>query len=445
MIRWPDSSWYEGEFQKGLRHGRGMHVSGEDGRRWYGGQWTFGKRNGLGQSDCGTGESDGALNYDGHWVDGQPHGHGTGNWSDGTRYTGGWVRGRPHGRGKAVWPEDDVYEGDWVDGFMDGVGTYKWTSNPRDHNRLVIRSCDKYTGQWLKSKKHGSGEFYSAETGTKMRGNWSDDVLNGPCEIILRTGRRPSCSGLEFRRGVLYETSPPLPASRRTTIDRGHRIPSRTANRGVRLSVEPVKTASQSLCTPVFSGSAGNDDVQQAKGAAIPSPRLVRVNVPLTADKETACDLTGHVRRLVAQCSDGTVDTSCIGVVVDPELELRDAERAIEAHADQLQALYRAYGAFLAESTVVYRPLLTRLGLWQMLIDSYLHARISLADFDDLLCEYATVAELWSGWPYAPHNRIYVACTEKTLPFNPPSDKSQKKIKKCLYRFRFRDIILDVF
>lgn len=108
IVRWPDTSWYEGEFRKGLRHGRGMHVSGEDGRRWYGGQWTNGKRNGLGQTDCGAGELDGALNYDGKWVDGQPHGYGTGNWSDGTRYTGGWARGRPHGRGKAVWPEDDV-------------------------------------------------------------------------------------------------------------------------------------------------------------------------------------------------------------------------------------------------------------------------------------------------------------------------------------------------
>jgi len=31
---------------------------------------------------------------------------------------------------------------------------------------------------------------------------------------------------------------------------------------------------------------------------------------------------------------------------------------------------------------------MTRLGLWQMIVDSRLHEHVSLADFDDLLCEY---------------------------------------------------------
>ncbi|XP_022173458.1 phosphatidylinositol 4-phosphate 5-kinase 6-like [Myzus persicae] len=156
VIKWLDGSWYEGEFLKGLRHGRGLHVSCEDGRRWYSGEWTNGIRNGHGETSCCVGQPDGALNYSGDWVDGLPHGSGTASWPDETRYTGGWARGRQQGHGKAVWPGDHVYEGDWVDGHMDGTGTYEWNSNLQDYDRLVLLClCDKYTGQWSKSKKHG--------------------------------------------------------------------------------------------------------------------------------------------------------------------------------------------------------------------------------------------------------------------------------------------------
>lgn len=108
IIRWADGSWYEGEFRDGLRNGRGLHVSSEDGRRWYSGPWTGGLREGPeGQTSC---ESDNAMDYVGHWVDGRPHGHGTATWPDGTRYAGQWADGKPHGHGKIVWPDNDVSE-----------------------------------------------------------------------------------------------------------------------------------------------------------------------------------------------------------------------------------------------------------------------------------------------------------------------------------------------
>lgn len=106
-IKWSDGSWYDGEVRNGVRHGRGLHVSAEDGRRWYAGQWTNGRRNGTGKTAC-AGEPDGALDYDGEWANGRPHGNGTGRWPDGTTYTGNWTDGRPHGRGKTVWPRNDV-------------------------------------------------------------------------------------------------------------------------------------------------------------------------------------------------------------------------------------------------------------------------------------------------------------------------------------------------
>lgn len=108
VIKWLDGSWYGGEFLRGLRHGNGLHVSSEDGRRWYSGEWTNSVRNGRGESACCVGQPDGALNYSGDWVDGRPHGTGTAIWPDETRYTGGWVHGRQHGYGQTVWPSNHV-------------------------------------------------------------------------------------------------------------------------------------------------------------------------------------------------------------------------------------------------------------------------------------------------------------------------------------------------
>lgn len=105
IVRWPDGSWYQGEFQGGLRHGRGLYVSAEDGRRPYGGQWKHGKRDGSGQTAC---DSDGALDYTGDWINGQPHGYGTGKWPDGSQYTGLWMDGKPHGHGRMILSGDDV-------------------------------------------------------------------------------------------------------------------------------------------------------------------------------------------------------------------------------------------------------------------------------------------------------------------------------------------------
>ncbi|KAF0756907.1 radial spoke head 10 B-like, partial [Aphis craccivora] len=383
VIKWLDGSWYRGEFLKGLRHGRGLHVSCEDGRRWYSGEWANGKRNGRGETSCCVGQPDGALNYSGDWVDGRPHGSGTASWPDGTQYTGGWADGRQHGRGKTVWPNDHVYEGDWVDGHMDGTGTYEWNSNPRDCDRLVLLClCDKYTGQWSMSKKHGLGVFYSVDTGTTITGRWVNDSLNGPCEIILSTGRPPKASGLEFCNDVLYETltaTPPPTAN--TSQKTAASIP---AGRERRLSYKPVSAIPITNCPLlVNSGNHVQGSYFDSRSfRATASTRLVRADIQL-ADQGTKCgyDLTDHVLKIADMCRDE------LNVVNTPVLEpdLRDAELALGVYDERLAELYKAYGAFLADGPITYRPLMTRLGLWQIIIDNRLHMHISLADFDDLL------------------------------------------------------------
>ena len=64
---WPDGSWYEGNYQRGLQHGRGKFVvvNGQDTLFEYDGDWADGKQNGVGIQT----EVDGSKKK-GVWIDG---------------------------------------------------------------------------------------------------------------------------------------------------------------------------------------------------------------------------------------------------------------------------------------------------------------------------------------------------------------------------------------
>lgn len=186
-----------------------------------------------------------------------------------------------------------------------------------------------------------------------MHGRWTDNALDGSCEIVQSDGRCRS-SGLTFRRNILFKT------------------------RSLSSQIAPRH----------------NGIVQR-------SDHMIRTNVQL--QPTTAYNLTGHVQRIVAaKCPANTT-------TVDLEQELTASQRVLDTYADALHRLYRAYGAFLSAEPVAYRPLMTRLGLWQMLVDANLHARVSLADFDDTLCE-----SIWILWT----QKTYDLRLFKTFPSN---------------------------
>jgi len=229
--------------------------------------------------------------------------------------------------------------------------------------------------------------FYSADTGTTVTGRWVDDSLDGPCEIVLSTGRPPKASGLVFRNNVLYEPRPETPPPANT----GHRLAVSTPGRKRRLSYKPVTTGAVDCPLLATYGNRvqGSRDFRDFRSTA--SARLVRADIQLvnSAEGETSCDydLTDHVLRIADKCRED-LDEVTTPVGRDLETDLRDAECALSKYDERLAGLYRAYGAFLADRPIPYRPLMTRLGLWQMIVDSRLHEHVSLADFDDLLCEY---------------------------------------------------------
>lgn len=57
-----------------------------------------------------------------------------------------------------------VYEGNWKDGLMEGSGNAKWFSENGE-------IASTYTGEYLKGKKHGFGE-YTTKNGKILRGQW---------------------------------------------------------------------------------------------------------------------------------------------------------------------------------------------------------------------------------------------------------------------------------
>lgn len=240
--------------------------------------------------------------------------------------------------------------------------------------------------------------------GSTVHGRWLNDVLDGPCDIVLSTGLRPSSTGLEFHSNVLYGPAPPLPSPPITSqVNRGRRLPFSTKGRGNRRLPAPTVVSERQLppvilpksssslfhspCKPRLAVINGND-VQSASHKN-PDPQSVRVHIPLTVtDIHTAYNLTGHVQKMAAKYSEISLKPA-----LDLQLELRTVECTLKVYADRLAWMYRAYGTFLADGRVTYQPLMIRFGLWQLLIDNQLHARISLADFDDLLCKYVS----WSS------------------------------------------------
>ncbi|KAF1326344.1 Radial spoke head 10 family protein, partial [Globisporangium splendens] len=117
LRKWPNGDSYSGQFHCGERHGEGVFLSPNTGKR-----------------------------YDGHWECNQRSGHGELVNRGESVYTGAFERHKPHGIGKLVMPTGEFYEGEWQHGCMTCKGVL----------------CDRlektlYEGEWLDGERKGSG------------------------------------------------------------------------------------------------------------------------------------------------------------------------------------------------------------------------------------------------------------------------------------------------
>ena len=99
-----DGSAYEGEYQDGRKHGKGVETLGDESEK-YTGMFFGGLRHGRGLLEYSNGGS-----YDGEFQAGKKHGKGSEIYSDGTQYIGCYENDERYGIGKLLSPEYKVLE-----------------------------------------------------------------------------------------------------------------------------------------------------------------------------------------------------------------------------------------------------------------------------------------------------------------------------------------------
>jgi len=95
----------------------------------------------------GVGHAQGSAQYDGEFQAGRKHGKGVKNWPNGDRYEGEFAEDRREGRGRYTWGRGhwagESYEGDYVGDKRQGEGTYHFATG------------DVYKGPWSEDKIAG--------------------------------------------------------------------------------------------------------------------------------------------------------------------------------------------------------------------------------------------------------------------------------------------------
>jgi len=152
---------YEGEFENGAWHGRGVLIA-SDGAKTEG-EWKHGKLQGQARLTRPNG-TDLVLDY----VDNQRQKEkGTAVYPDGTKQVGEWDHSSGKGSGVITWKDGREYNGDWrnVSGKVDhpdGDGTMTWLGGK------------KYEGEWKDGKMHGFGKMTFSD-GKVQEGIWRSD------------------------------------------------------------------------------------------------------------------------------------------------------------------------------------------------------------------------------------------------------------------------------
>ena len=132
---------------------------------------------------------------------GPREGSGKGTYVNGDVYEGGFVAGERSGDGvysyAAPPPGEDEepkppiasYEGKWKGGAKSGVGMLTFTSGAKYHGSfkegkyegagtMFYANGDIYTGEWKAGKKDGHGTYFFKESGAKVGGSWTDNILS---------------------------------------------------------------------------------------------------------------------------------------------------------------------------------------------------------------------------------------------------------------------------
>ena len=123
---WQDGSYYEGDFEDGLFHGRGTYYFKES-----------------------------EKTYTGGFVEGRIEGEGEARWADGREFSGHFLNGKEEGEGKLIFANGNIYIGKFKEGKMHGFAIWITTSvSPNGEEVTTKRDCEWRDGKrvaWLSS------------------------------------------------------------------------------------------------------------------------------------------------------------------------------------------------------------------------------------------------------------------------------------------------------
>lgn len=193
--RYPDGSYYKGEFKNKKKHGLGEEFLSRSGV-YYLGFWEKGERKGrcFLIKECGGGklsvyssnDINGkirpySLNIDGQGILYRPNNQ--------IKYKGDFLNDKREGKGEYFFEDGSVYKGDWKDGKREGKGVYLFKTGARYEGEWKDNSCDGegimkyanrvvYEGEWADGKWNGEGRLDKAN-GNVYEGDWVDSKKDG--------------------------------------------------------------------------------------------------------------------------------------------------------------------------------------------------------------------------------------------------------------------------
>jgi hypothetical protein len=148
-------------------------------------------------------------------ADNQPNGRGVMRYDNGHVYQGEWVNGKPHGHGTMTYSKG-TYRGNWQDGMRDGVGTFvqgdgnvtkgHWTQNTIDNGQILYMNGDVYNGHLRFGLRHGVGTL-TRRDGTSVYGVWEDDILRRTYVVNEGVASRTRYSGVQPPEYSIYPAS----------------------------------------------------------------------------------------------------------------------------------------------------------------------------------------------------------------------------------------------
>lgn len=127
MVSINQRAYYDGNWEEGIRSGRGTHYNGVD--KLYIGEWKDNKRHGQGSYFFGLRGwvenqysadwlSRNTENYTGEFMTDFYHGQGTYRWPDGQKYVGGFFANEKHGPGTFYYPSGTIRPQMWEYGKL---------------------------------------------------------------------------------------------------------------------------------------------------------------------------------------------------------------------------------------------------------------------------------------------------------------------------------------